>query len=104
MTPSEYHENNFAPETHLAQPDSAIGNGYGESKWVSEQILLRASHQTPLSTTVIRCGQMTGGLSGAWNDHEWFPSLVKSSIALGKLPDMDGVCRLFLSRNKSAYF
>ncbi|KAH8093319.1 hypothetical protein DFH11DRAFT_1684209 [Phellopilus nigrolimitatus] len=34
---------------------------------------------------------MLGGPSGAWSTHEWFPSLVKSSIALGMLPDADGV-------------
>lgn len=33
---------------------------------------------------------MTGGPSGAWNEHEWFPSLVKSSVALGKIPDVEG--------------
>ncbi|KAI5121945.1 hypothetical protein M0805_002017 [Coniferiporia weirii] len=80
----------LGPEEHLARPDSALGTGYAESKWVSEQILQKASASTPLSTTVVRCGQMTGGPSGAWNDHEWFPSLIKSSIALGKVPIMEG--------------
>ena len=47
---------------------------------------------TPISTTVVRCGQMSGGISGAWNEHEWFPSLVKSSVTLGKLPSIDSVC------------
>lgn len=83
-----------ALEEHLIKPDSAIGLGYGESKWVSEQILRKASEETPISTTVLRCGQMTGGPSGAWNDHEWFPSLIKSSLKLGKLPASSGVSLL----------
>ncbi|THH07788.1 hypothetical protein EW145_g3144 [Phellinidium pouzarii] len=85
-----YKENEPVEEETLAQPDSAIGTGYAESKWVSEQILEKASAETPLSTTVVRCGQMVGGPSGAWNDHEWFPSLVKSSVALQKIPDVKG--------------
>ncbi|THH03024.1 hypothetical protein EW145_g6597 [Phellinidium pouzarii] len=85
-----YKGNNPAVEEPLVQPDSAVGTGYAESKWVSEQVLEKASERTPLSTTVVRCGQMTGGPSGAWNDHEWFPSLVKSSIALGKAPHVEG--------------
>lgn len=51
----------------------------------------KASEATPISTTVLRCGQMTGGPSGAWNDHEWFPSLIKSSVTMGKLPASSGV-------------
>ena len=80
-----------APEEYLLEPDSALGFGYAESKWVSENILRKASERTPISTTVFRCGQMTGGPSGAWNEHEWFPSLVKSSITLGQLPATGGV-------------
>lgn len=83
-----------APEEYLAEPDSALGLGYSESKWVSEHILRTASsQQTALSTTVMRCGQMTGGPSGAWNTHEWFPSLLKSSIKMGKIPAIEGVRR-----------
>ena len=78
-------------EEYLAEPNSAIGIGYGESKWVSEQIMRKASEVTPISTTVLRCGQMTGGPSGAGNDHEWLPSLIKSSVAMGKLPASSGV-------------
>ncbi|EJC99103.1 acetyl-CoA synthetase-like protein [Fomitiporia mediterranea MF3/22] len=86
-----FSEKQLGPESHMVEPDGAIGTGYAESKWVSEQILQRASIVTPLSTTVARCGQMTGGPSGAWNEHEWFPSLVKSSVAMGKLPNAGGI-------------
>ncbi|KAH8110853.1 acetyl-CoA synthetase-like protein [Phellopilus nigrolimitatus] len=88
---SNYSKDEPGPEEPLATPDTAIGTGYAESKWVSEHILQIASEKTELSATVVRCGQMTGGPSGAWNTHEWFPSLIKSSIALGMLPDANGV-------------
>ncbi|KAH8110846.1 acetyl-CoA synthetase-like protein [Phellopilus nigrolimitatus] len=88
---SKWSKDEPGPEEPLATPDTAIGTGYAESKWVSEHILQVATEKTPLSATVVRCGQMTGGPSGAWNTHEWFPSLIKSSIALGMLPDANGV-------------
>ncbi|EJC99755.1 acetyl-CoA synthetase-like protein [Fomitiporia mediterranea MF3/22] len=67
-----------------------LGNGYGESKWVAEKILNEAAKQTNLRTTIIRPGQITGGVSGSWKEHEWFPSLIRSSVTLGKLPTVDG--------------
>ncbi|KAI5116179.1 hypothetical protein M0805_002877 [Coniferiporia weirii] len=85
-----YKEKVSVAEEPLEQPDCALGMGYAESKWVSEQILEKASTMTPLSTTIVRCGQMTGGPSGTWNSHEWFPSLMKSSVSLGKAPNVNG--------------
>ena len=80
-----------APEAALDVPDSAIGTGYSESKWVSERVLQVIASMSGLRPLVIRCGQMTGGRSGAWNNHEWFPSLVKSSVALRMFPAVEGV-------------
>ena len=81
----------LAPEQPLQEPDPALGSGYTESKWVSERIIQRAANEKHLRATAVRCGQMTGGQSGAWNTHEWFPSLVKSSVALGMFPTVEGV-------------
>ena len=80
----------------MTEPDYAIGLGYGESKWVSERILEIIASKSDLKAISIRCGQMTGGKSGAWNEHEWFPSLVKSSLALQMFPESEGVSRTFL--------
>ncbi|THH03014.1 hypothetical protein EW145_g6601, partial [Phellinidium pouzarii] len=79
-----------APEERLEIADSAVGSGYGESKWVAEQILVKVSEETAMKTTIIRPGQLTGGGGGGWNTHEWFPSLIKSSVSLGKLPEFEG--------------
>lgn len=72
-------------EVYVA-PESAVENGYSESKWVSERVLELASQETALRTVVVRGGQIAGSPSGAWNTSEWLPSLVRSSVYLGALP------------------
>lgn len=56
------------------------------------QLLTRAAERG-LECTVLRLGQTCGPrTTGAWAPAEWVPILVKSSLALGALPDLDGVC------------
>lgn len=66
--------------------DPAVGQGYCESKWISENIITAASKQTTLIATIARLGQLTGSSSGAWKSNEWFPLLIKSSQIMGCLP------------------
>lgn len=77
-----------------SNPEYALGTGYAESKWVSEQVLFTAAATTPLDPLVARVGQVSGGPDGTWNAHEWFPSLVQSSVPLGCFPDDVNVSRL----------
>ncbi|KAI0926228.1 putative NRPS-like protein biosynthetic cluster [Taiwanofungus camphoratus] len=72
---------------HPIESELAVGMGYAESKWVSEQILYKAAEKSSLKTMVIRVGQICGGMDGAWNAHEWFPSMVQSAAKLGCFPD-----------------
>ena len=44
-----------------------------------------------LHATSFRIGQIAGGHGGSWATTDWFPILVKSSIALGALPEAVGV-------------
>ncbi|CCL99492.1 uncharacterized protein FIBRA_01510 [Fibroporia radiculosa] len=74
------------PEAPI-QAEYAVGTGYAESKWVSERILYEAAARTALPIMVVRVGQVTGGPDGAWNAHEWFPSLVQSAPVLKCFPD-----------------
>lgn len=65
--------------------------GYGESKHVSSQILAVASHRLGIRTATVRAGQLAGpseehANGGAWNRHEWVPTLVHTSKVLGKIP------------------
>ncbi|KAH9841046.1 uncharacterized protein C8Q71DRAFT_890574 [Rhodofomes roseus] len=68
-------------------PAVAVGSGYSELKWVAERILMEAAEKTSLETLVVRVGQICGGPDGAWNAHEWFPSMVQSATILGCFPD-----------------
>ncbi|KAJ7696821.1 acetyl-CoA synthetase-like protein [Mycena rosella] len=71
------------PEELQLDADVAVGNGYGESKYVSERILAASG----LQATSFRIGQVSGATSnGAWSTTDWVPAIVKSSIALGSFP------------------
>ncbi|KAH0828784.1 acetyl-CoA synthetase-like protein [Lanmaoa asiatica] len=75
------------PEEVLLDSSFAVGAGYGESKYVSERIIVKSG----LHATSLRIGQIAGGFNGSWATTDWFPILVKSSIALGALPDARGL-------------
>ncbi|KAJ6473849.1 putative aminoadipate reductase [Mycena sanguinolenta] len=70
------------PEELLSDGTNAIG-GYGQSKYVAEQILAKSD----LDATCLRIGQVPGALpTGAWSTSDWVPILVRTSMALGCLP------------------
>ena len=78
------------PETLLRDARVAVGQGYGEGKYVAEH-LLNAASKVGIHTTIARVGQVGGpvehGTNGIWNKQEWFPSIIASSKYLGVLPD-----------------
>ena len=88
-------ERQTVPETIIDDPSAPSPMGYGQSKYVAEHILNRAteaSHGT-IATAVLRVGQIAGPveISGAaWPAREWFPSLVISSQSVRALPDSLG--------------
>lgn len=78
------------PEGALDDFNLALPMGYGESKHVSERILTEAVARADANASVLRVGQVAGPLAedgGEWNKTEWMPSLIKTSKALGCLPD-----------------
>lgn len=78
------------PEVAMTDRNTAMKMGYGESKHVAEQILRNAVDLANVNATILRVGQLAGprALEGnAWNPTEWFPTLMKTSKALGLLPD-----------------
>ncbi|KAJ7865170.1 putative aminoadipate reductase [Mycena olivaceomarginata] len=78
-------DRNLGPFPEELQLDAsvAVGNGYGESKYVSERILAASG----IAATSFRIGQVSGSMSnGAWSTTDWVPVMVKSSIALGNFP------------------
>ncbi|KAF6227540.1 hypothetical protein HO173_012179 [Letharia columbiana] len=56
--------------------------GYGESKYVAEQLLEKAGKSSGVSAAICRVGQLAGPVvkDGIWNKQEWLPSY------LGKIP------------------
>ncbi|EKM50943.1 uncharacterized protein PHACADRAFT_262848 [Phanerochaete carnosa HHB-10118-sp] len=78
------------PESVIDDPEIAIVSGYSASKYVAEQVLCAAVANGVQATTV-RMGQACGSTAtGSWDTTEWFPIMVKSSVALESLPDMPG--------------
>ncbi|KAK0458897.1 uncharacterized protein EV420DRAFT_1269857 [Desarmillaria tabescens] len=67
----------------------AVGNGYSESKWVSERILEIAGNKAGLISTIVRLGQLSGGTNGCWNKNEWLPLIIRSATAMKCLPNDD---------------
>ena len=83
------------PETIVSDPSAPSQMGYGESKYVSEHVLNRATEESggAISTAVLRIGQIAGPVKSskaAWPAREWLPSLVISSGTVGALPDSLG--------------
>ncbi|KIY44831.1 acetyl-CoA synthetase-like protein [Fistulina hepatica ATCC 64428] len=81
-----------AIEVPIVDPKVPLGQGYAESKWAAESILYAARERTCLRPTIVRIGQISGGVNGAWNHSDWVPAIVKSSVTLGCFPIVDGVC------------
>jgi thioester reductase-like protein len=84
-----------APEAPVP-PSLAAGFGYGESKWVAENICQKISEATGLASSLIRVGQLSGDTdSGRWNVKEWVPALVKAGKEIGSLPSSNEVTDLW---------
>ncbi|KIY43717.1 acetyl-CoA synthetase-like protein [Fistulina hepatica ATCC 64428] len=81
-----------ASEVPVDDPKIPLGQGYAEGKWASEQILYAAQHRACLRPIVVRIGQISGGVNGAWNQSDWVPAIVKSSVTLGCFPTLKGLC------------
>ncbi|KAM0208904.1 hypothetical protein ACHAQD_011441 [Fusarium lateritium] len=64
--------------------------GYGQSKWVAEEICYAASEQAALPLKVIRLGQISGDSQhGIWNPSEAVPTMILSALTVGALPQVE---------------
>lgn len=88
----EGHSSGPAPEHVLDSFDTPAAIGYGRSKFLAELLVDAAAKHFKMQATVIRVGQVGGAIHrpGLWNVREWLPSLVISSLYLGKLPSTLG--------------
>ena len=77
----------IVPEEPINDPSIPLDQGYGQSKYVSERVIVNAT-QAGLHATIVRVGQLSGvTTNGAWNTSENVPILFRSSIALGMIPN-----------------
>lgn len=76
--------------------DAVLPIGYSEAKWACERMLDETLHRCPerFRAMVVRPGQIAGSSSGGyWNANEHFAFMMKSSVAVDALPDIQGDLR-----------
>ncbi|KAL8778824.1 MAG: hypothetical protein Q9194_001781 [Teloschistes cf. exilis] len=81
------------PETVIEDLDHVSEMGYGQSKLVGERIVASAVEQAGAQASCLRIGQVVGDTKhGIWNDREAFPSIVRSALTMGVLPQLGLEC------------
>lgn len=81
------------PEAVIDDLDYALDMGYGRSKLVGEHIVAAAVRTAGAQASILRIGQVVGdGKFGMWNDREAFPSIVRSALTMGVLPELPIQC------------
>lgn len=67
-----------------------LADGYGQTKWVSEQLCLQA-RQRGMDVSIVRPGTLSGcSESGSSNSYDMLNALIVESIRLGVCPAIDG--------------
>lgn len=92
LFPEDYPEPVPVPEV-AAEVEMALGTGYGESKWICEEILAMSRAETGLQPVIVRVGQVSGCVNGYWKPSEWIPSIVQSVTLTSCLPSLDQVSK-----------
>ena len=88
---ANFHPSEEVPEAPICNEEFEVSSplGYGQSKQVSERILVRASMDCSVPVTIFRIGQVAGPTmeeGGTWSSTEWIPALAKISKALKMMP------------------
>lgn len=81
------------PEKVIHATSAPEAMGYGQSKYLAEQILDYATKRIQLRVDIARIGQISGPIHGIsqWSRGEWFPSLIISSLFVEAVPDSLGI-------------
>ncbi len=71
------HPEDKVPESAFYDFGVPSAMGYGESKYVAEQLLEKARKRSSVSAAICRVGQLAGPVvkRGIWNKQEWLPSV-----------------------------
>jgi thioester reductase-like protein len=79
-------------ERAVIDPRTSALSGYGERKWVAEQLLCKAYQEQGINITSVRIGQLSGDTRiGAWMTREWITVLVSLGKTLNALPSRSEV-------------
>ena len=82
------------PEAPIQELSHASPTGYARSKLIAERMIENAVANSGADATILRIGQivpsMTSG-SMLWNPDEMIPSMVRSALPTGVLPNRPGV-------------
>ena len=75
------HRGDKVPESAFYDFSIPSAMGYGESKYIAEQLLEKAGKQSGVSAAICRVGQLAGPVmkGGVWNKQEWLPSVSYAS-------------------------
>ena len=57
-----------------------------------------AKTEAGVPSTIIRVGQLTGSINGAWSTNQWVPNMIKSALYVGCLPGRSDVRILINAR------
>lgn len=72
--------------------EHAMDMGYAQSKLVGENLIINAA-RGGARAYALRIGQIVGDReNGIWNDSEFIPSIIRSALSLGVLPDLPDTC------------
>ena len=78
----------------LVGAKTALGSGYGQSKWVAEKLIMRAQSRG-VPATIIRPGYIVGdSKTGVSNTDDFLWRLVKGCLQLGKIPRIANVINM----------
>ncbi|KAJ3386880.1 large subunit of alpha-aminoadipate reductase [Lobulomyces angularis] len=73
---------------------TGLHSGYGQTKWVSEKLIMRAQERG-VPCTIIRPGYIVGhSFTGVGNTDDFLWRLVKGCIQLGKIPKISNVVNM----------
>ncbi|RGP62903.1 acetyl- synthetase [Fusarium sporotrichioides] len=86
-------EERNVPEEPMRSSDAVGSNGYAQSKYVAQRILLKAAESAGVRASIVRLGQIAGpteDVHGVWKRSEWLPQVLRTSVSLGAVPSSLG--------------
>ncbi|WFC97706.1 L-2-aminoadipate reductase [Malassezia yamatoensis] len=84
----------ISEEDDLQGSATGLTTGYGQSKWVSERLVMAAAARG-LKASIVRPGYIVGdSRSAVTNTDDFLFRLVKGSVQLGLIPDMDNTVNM----------